>query len=47
MFHYMEPNIKKLSIANIEKYNRDPYWINNTKINSLKVILKKHFIESY
>ena len=39
--------LKELSIANIEKYNRDPYWINNTKINSFKVILKKHFLESY
>ena len=39
--------LKELSTANIEKYNRDPYWINNTKVNSLKVILKKHFLESY
>ena len=39
--------LKELSIANIEKYNRDPYWINNTKVNSLKIRLKKRFLESY
>ena len=39
--------LKELSIKNIEKYNQDPYWINNTRVNSLKVVLKKHFLESY
>ena len=39
--------LKELAIANIEKYNRDPYWINNTRVNSLKVILKNIFLKSY
>ena len=39
--------LKELSIASVEKFNRDPYWINNTKMNNLKVVLKKHFLESY
>ena len=37
--------LKELSIANIDKYDRDPYWINNTRVNSL--MLKKHFLESF
>ena len=35
--------LKDLSIANIEKDNRYPYWINTTKVNSLKLYQKKHF----
>ena len=48
--------LKELWIANIKKYGRDPYRINNTRINSLilknsytkiTVVLKKHFLEGY
>ena len=39
--------LKELSLTNLEKYIQDPYWINNTRVNSLKAILKKHFLESY
>ena len=39
--------LKDLSIVNIEKYIKDPFWINKTNINILKDILKKHFLENY
>ena len=39
--------LKELSLTNMEKYIQDPYWINNTRVNSLKAVLKKHFLESY
>ena len=32
---------------NIEKYNRDPFWMNKTNINTFKHLLKKHFFEHY
>ena len=39
--------LKDLSKVNIEKYNRDPFWMNKTNINTFKHILKKHFLEHY
>ena len=30
---------------NIENLNGDPHRINNTKVNSLKVMLKKYFLK--
>ena len=39
--------LKDLSKVNIEKYNRDPFWMNKTNINTFKHLLKKHFLEHY
>ena len=39
--------LKDLSMKNIEKYNSDPFWLNNTNINTVKHTLKKHFLEYY
>ena len=39
--------LKDLSKINIEKYNRDPSWMNKTNINTFKHLLKKHFLEHY
>ena len=39
--------LKDLSMKNIEKYNKDPFWICKTNIKNLKRILQKHFLEHY
>ena len=39
--------LKDLSKVNIEKYNRDPFWMNKTNINTFKHPLKKYFLEHY
>ena len=39
--------LKELSLNNIEKYNKDPFWINNTTIQLLKNTLKGYFLENY
>ena len=39
--------LKDLSLNNTEKYNKDPFWINNTSVKLLKNMLKEHFLEQY
>ena len=39
--------LKDLSMKNIKKYNKDPFWINKTNVKTLKRILQKHFLEHY
>ena len=39
--------LKDLSLNNIEKYNKDPFWINNTSMKLLKNTLKGYFLENY
>ena len=39
--------LKNLSMKNIENYNTDQFWLNNTNINTVKHTLKKHFLEYY
>ena len=39
--------LKELSIKNIEKYNKNPFWINKLYISNLKHMLKSNFLEHY
>ena len=39
--------LKDLSMKNIDKYNKDPFWISKMKIVKLKEILKNHFLQYY
>ena len=39
--------LKDISIKNINKYNKDHFWMNKTNIKTLKHILHKHFLEYY
>ena len=39
--------LKDLSISNKEEYDKDPFWINHTRIGCLKKILKNHFLQYY
>ena len=39
--------LKDLSMKNIEKHNKDPFWISKTNVKTLKSILKKYFLENY
>ena len=39
--------LKDLSIKYTERYHKDPLWISKTNVQSLRNILKKHFLEYY
>ena len=39
--------LKDISIKNINKYNKDHFWMNKINIKTLKHILHKHFLEYY
>ena len=39
--------LKDLSMKYIERYQKDSLWINKTNVQSLRNILKKHFLEYY
>ena len=39
--------LKDLSKKYVDKYKKDPYWINNTSVKVIKQILKEHFLEYY
>ena len=39
--------LKDLSMKNIEKHNKDPFWISKTNVKTVKSILKKYFLENY
>ena len=37
--------LEDLSINNITKYNKDPFCMNKTNIQTLKHMMRKHFLE--
>ena len=39
--------LKELSMKNIEKYNKDPFWLSRMNVQTFNNILKKHFLEYY
>ena len=39
--------LKELSMKNTQKYNTNPFWLQNMKIHTLKHILKWHFLDQY
>ena len=39
--------LKELSMKNSQKYKQEPFWISKTNINTLKHLLKNHFLECY
>ena len=39
--------LKELSLKNIEKYEKNPFWIKKLTTTSLKHMLKIHFLENY
>ena len=39
--------LKDLSVRNPDLYEKDPFWMNNTKLGKFKSMLKNHFLEDY
>ena len=39
--------LKELSMKNIEKYNKDPFWLSKMNVHTFKNTLKKHLLEYY
>ena len=39
--------LKELSMTNIEKYNKDPFWLSKMNAHTFKNTLKKRLLEYY
>ena len=39
--------LKEISIKDAKKFNENPFWMSNIKVQSLLHLLKKHFLENY
>ena len=39
--------LKELSLKQLKKYEKNPFWINETYVKYLKHLLKNHFLEDY